>query len=105
MTIEETITKAIEGGYDGQKYSALNAEELIYLDPTFWQSLGKALGWSEGAWGSGLVCAKCGKPECGRGYWCGQDNWEKKEPWLYHWHHFIDHLAEGKSPDSFFEAL
>jgi hypothetical protein len=25
--------------------------------------------------------------------------------WLYHWHRFIDHLAEGKTAASFFESL
>ena len=38
----------------------------------------------------------------------------KKEPmffikqhiaWRFHWHRFIDHLAEGKSPDDFFNQL
>lgn len=25
--------------------------------------------------------------------------------WLYHWHCFIDHIAEGKNPDDFFKEL
>jgi hypothetical protein len=25
--------------------------------------------------------------------------------WQYHWHRFIDHLAEGKTPEDFFREL
>lgn len=56
--------------------------EEIVLDPLFWQSLGKGLGWKPlGADGD------------------GNDNW------LYYWHRFIDHLASGKDIDSFFTNL
>jgi hypothetical protein len=71
MTIQEALDKATEGGYhvqgsDGMdtyyegasnEYSAWTRKdnessfvvpvEETFLDPTFWQALGSALGWSE----------------------------------------------------------
>lgn len=54
---------------------------VVFLDPTFWQALGKARGWRK--------------------------DWptEGSPDWLFHWHRFIDHLAEGKDAESFFESL
>ena len=49
MTIEETILKAIDGGYKGDKAFLLGlpqyAQSQLWLDPAFWQALGKAMGW------------------------------------------------------------
>jgi hypothetical protein len=56
----------------------------MFLDPSFWQSLGKALGWDE-------------RIDDGSHY--------AKPGWLEAWHRFIDHLAEGKTAESFFETL
>ncbi|MGD0800364.1 MAG: hypothetical protein ABR906_03525 [Terracidiphilus sp.] len=54
MKIEEAIQKAIKGGYDSKSLRftmdgklavvAMNINR-IFLDPSFWQSLGKALSW------------------------------------------------------------
>lgn len=37
------------------------------------------------------------------------DKWQTyntgNQAWLYYWHRFIDHLAEGKDIDSFFNEL
>jgi hypothetical protein len=61
-----------------------------YYQPTwalklgFWQSLGKALGWDEKR--------------------CFLQKYRDNE-WQYQWHRFIDHLAEGKDAESFFETL
>lgn len=99
MTINETIQKAIEGGYKPPKagdfryklrmgYSLEAIEWLfpkIFLDPLFWQALGKAMGWME----SGSLLEKQ----------TGQ------KPWLHHWHSFIDALAEGKTAEEFFKNL
>lgn len=75
----------------------------IFIDPLFWQSLGKALGW--------------GKPEIEYGYIApnGHTSWkgekEFNQPvwftrrWQNEWHCFIDHLTDGKDPDKFFEQL
>jgi hypothetical protein len=32
-------------------------------------------------------------------------NWEDTNAWRFHWHRFIDHLADGKDADSFFASL
>lgn len=50
----------------------------IVLDPLFWQALDKACGWTANG---------------------------NKHAWLAWWHLLIDHLAEGKDADSFFEEL
>jgi hypothetical protein len=31
--------------------------------------------------------------------------WEDVNAWRFHWHRFIDHLADGKDAESFFAAL
>jgi hypothetical protein len=89
--------------------------EVIFLDPLFWQSLGKAMGWeckeckddgftaehdSPNRHGEDGECVNCPiqvQCESCRG---GLDVKWKKE-----WHRFIDHLAEGKDAESFFESL
>ena len=100
MTIEQAITKASTDGrwkdghvwglegervilIDdlGNRVGALSFHEAL-LDPAFWQSLGKALGWDEGALTSPTY----------KGGWM----------WRHQWHRFIDHLADGGTPDSYF---
>lgn len=100
MTIEQAIQKAIEGGYvigEGKRYDEFRHKlgqhihtfprEIGFLDPLFWQSLGKAMGWKDvgETYGLPVSMASIG--------------------WLYHWHRFIDHLAEGEDAESFFEKL
>lgn len=68
-------------------------EKMLFLDPLFWQALGKSLGWnpensihyleSLGISQDGLCC-----PD-----------------WLYHWHRFIDKLASGRTIEEFFQEL
>jgi len=68
----------------------------IFLDPLFWQCLGKALGWSDlPFWRYGETCKKCGENLGGIRY----------VQWQYIWHSFIDHLAEGGNIDGFFKNL
>ena len=55
----------------------------IFLDPQFWQSLGKALGWAT-------------QFDEDKGF-----NYQ----WKDYWHKFIDHLADGKDIESFFKDL
>ena len=105
MTIREAIHKATETGYhingsDGMEtsyegasneYSAWtrkdNASTFVitveetFLDPTFWQSLGRALE---------------SRQDLGLSY---------DQRWIHLWHRFVDHLAQGRSPASFFENL
>jgi hypothetical protein len=118
MMIHEAIDKAHEGGYhiygsDGMDtdyegatndYSAwtrkdnessfLVPTEETFLDPKFWQALGRALGWSE-ACDLAITCVH-GHEECRQcyGYY-----------WMYQWHCFIQAIADGNTPEAFFAHL
>jgi hypothetical protein len=118
MTIQEAINKAVAGGYhihgsDGMEtdYEGANSEysawtrkdndssfivpmEETFLDPKFWQALGRAFGWSE-VCDLAIICVHR-EEECSRcrGYY-----------WMYQWHCFIQEIANGKTPESFFESL
>lgn len=87
MEIKEAIKKAIEGGFEQKyaHYSDLKIQAVTFLDPYFWQSFGKAMGWS--------FIGTSDIPQT------------HKPQWYYEWHKFIDHLAEGKSIESYFEKL
>jgi hypothetical protein len=118
MTIAEAVTKAVAGGYhvhgaDGitTDFVGANSEcsawtrtdnastflvpvEETFLDPRFWQALGRTLGWKEA---------------CELYIACGQRHDECRHChgayWMYHWHCFIQALAEGNTPEVFFEQL
>ena len=118
MTIPEAIHTAIAGGYylsgaDGGAiaYSGANNEysawtqtatqstflvpvQDTFLDPAFWHALGHALGWDTPC-DLAITCVQ-GDAECRR--WHGT-------AWMYQWHCFIQHLAEGYPPDAFFARL
>lgn len=126
MTISEVIQKAIEGGWYGgknmphtekQKKHILiitdglsNIDAFImwqeaFLDPSFWQSLGKAMGWED------IISHKPIKS-----YTALNADMIKRTPgetilaekitgWLYHWHRFVDSLADGKTAEQFFAEL
>ena len=79
MTIEETIQKAMDGGYTGEKLYL----EAMLLKPSFWQSLGKAMGWKDES-----IIPKGTTPQ-----------------WVAEWHYFIDHLSEGKTIEEFFNQF
>ena len=69
-----------------------DVNEKAYLDPLFFQALGKAMGWE-----------KVIKTHV-------TDSGNKLVPvfipsWHYQWLRFIDHLAEGKQVDDFFNDL
>jgi hypothetical protein len=108
MTIAEALQKAAEGGYhihgsddmdtdDARAHSEFPAwtrtendstcvadvQEPL-LDPHFWRALGLALGWHEG------VATKC----------LVYEQW-----WRQPWHRFIDHLADGHTPETFFARM
>jgi hypothetical protein len=98
--MNEAIKKAIEGGYKDPRLKRddtirnperaannvwYSSEAFVMLDPLFWQALGKAMGWESKV----FICP----------------GHKKEEMWFYHWHRFIDHLAEGKDADSFFKEL
>jgi hypothetical protein len=118
MTIEETLTKATEGGYhingsDGMATSYAGATndfsawtrkdnlstflvptEETFLDPHFWQALGRALGWSETC-DLAITCVH-GKEECRQCH---------GSYWMYQWHCFIQEIADGNTPEAFFARL
>lgn len=109
MTIEEAIKKAIEGGYvifreleDGVKHS-LHRNDM-FLDPLFWSSLGKAMGW-EGRCPECLNKIQKNRKTCSTKYCQKGDDSDYQSVWLYHWHKFIDSLAEGKIVDEYFKNL
>ena len=118
MTIQDAVNKATEGGYhingfDGMAtdYVGANSEysvwtrkdnessfivpvEETFLDPDFWHALGRALAWDhevmtvhEVAYGRSTIVTRAG------------------QHWLYHWHRFLDFLAEGKTAEDFFATL
>lgn len=94
--METAIKKAIEGGYQSWVFGGdtvhaphCNFFSIILLDPLFWQCLGKAEGWNPvgetvPSWDGGRVL---------------------HGEWLSYWHSFINHLAEGKEVESFFNEL
>ena len=118
MTVQEALHTATEGGYhiygsDGMDtlYEGANSEysvwtrkdnessflvptEETFLDPQFWQALGRALGWSEMC-DLSITCVH-GHEECRRyhGYY-----------WMFQWHCFILALADENTPEAFFTHL
>ena len=116
--IQEAVNTAVEGGYhlygsDGMAtvYAGANSEysawtrtdnhssfmvsvHETFLDPAFWRALGRALGWEE-ACDLVMTCVH-GHAECRRCY---------SYYWMYQWHCFIQHLAHGHPPDTFFASL
>ena len=97
MTIDEALKKA-----DENSMRIFWNDSRDFLDPSFWQSLGKAMGWKpvHETCGSEMSLLH-GDSHC---VVCREDTSEY-QAWLYHWHRFIDHLAEGKSAESFFEKM
>ena len=118
MTIAEALQKAVAGGYHihgsdgmGTTYAGASRQfsawtrhdndssflipvEETFLDPRFWQALGRALGWQEACTLS--ISYEQGHAECRRcqGYY-----------WMYQWHCFIQAIADGNTPEVFFAHL
>ena len=108
MTIQEVIKKAVEGGYHLNGADGMDTDEAgahrecsawtrnatdspclvgvkaSWLDPHFWRALGLALGWYAGV-----------EPKC-----LIYEQW-----WRQPWHRFIDHLADGHTPEAFFARV
>lgn len=124
MTIQETIEKAIDGGFstvDGRaptkeerptiarlEIKTHGSIEAIFLNPLFWQSLGKAMGWPEDT----TYCDHCGEADIADEYVTNDEEHSDcsnlltfPKYWRYQWHRFIDHLADGATPESFFKQL
>ena len=97
--MKEALKLAIEGGYGGVSHKLgwtgsrtsgfENYRGDILIDPLFWSSLGKALGWDKRV----------------TEYYSFTDGKINNEVWRIEFHRFIDHLAEGGTPDDFFKSL
>ena len=118
MTIQEALNKATEGGYhiygsDGMdtSYDGANSEysvwtrkdnessfivltEKTFLDPQFWQALGRALGWYEAC--NLAIISEHGHEACCQCH---------GSYWMCQWHCFVQALADGNTPDAFFAPL
>lgn len=103
MTIQQTIEAAIRGGWDSEGAVCYEENDIcngIFVDPSFWQCLGKELGWED------HQCEKCSRTlaEYSNGCVCCGNKMQPAQG-LHHWHRLIDHLADGKDINSFFENL
>jgi len=93
MTLQEVKIKVEEAGYS--RFYSPGLVTADFLDPKFWQALGKSLKWDGQLW--------CGRSGCGNK---GQHfHPSSAQDWKAKWHDFITHLIEGKSIESFFEQL
>lgn len=82
---EQIIRDAIEGGCSNDEqhanyilYLPDYAKCQLWIDPEFWRCTGKTRGWNDEETG---LCGMPNEVEC----------------WEHQWHHFIDHLADGRS--------
>ncbi len=93
--MNEAIKCAIEGGWNDVVVGDENGQYRAFLDPFFWQALGKMEGWEETSHRADALA-----------YSLSVIHNKKILPrWRREWHHFIDHLAEGATPDDFFNEL
>ncbi len=96
-SIEQAIKEAVDAkvgwhaDYRTGGSSTTKPHSDIFLDPSFWQALGKARGWGKKTLSNGMVAD------------VGRDGYINV--WQSYWHDFIDHLAEGKDAESFFAEL
>jgi len=99
MKISEAITKAIEGCED-KKLAEIRfldrPESELFLDPYFWQALGRRLQWTKVIMGKDAFLFNDGQilPES-----------PLVDEWKMQWHWFIEWLAKGKSAKTFFETI
>lgn len=109
--IEAAISLAIEGGYNvgpiEVDIACDHKHAHYFIDPFFWQCLGKSLGWADRLFMGEPINKKMS-------LWLSKREKETGEPyiedcttpgWKYHWHCFIDALASGQDIDSFFTSL
>ena len=102
---KQFIEDAIEGGYEKDEflvneYHSINLGQAL-LDPKAWQAVGKTRGWIDKDYPNGeMRCSnlvgRCDAIYCDYG---GFINPNEK------WHHFIDHLADGKTIDQALQAI
>lgn len=108
--MKQAIEKAIEGGWkskinlNGIPLTNKNWEAQMvmaggfaiawFLDPLFWQALGKSIGWDKINEQKAQTISKSGGISSNFGYHT-----------LHQWYRFIDHLSKGKDTESFFNEL
>ena len=88
MRIEGAVTKAMEGGYTDSirpDETWSHFKNRAFLEASFWQSLGKTMGWEV----SGIQ----------------EEGGLVMNGWLTHWHNLIDHIAIGGTVEQYFETL
>ena len=108
---QKAIELSIQGGYTNtSRISDLVAWEEVALDPTFWTSLGKALGWEK-------------KMVVRRGMVIGNFGWESPDknirfygeemgagmdymnPWVYYAHRFYDLILTEGDTEKFWNEI
>jgi hypothetical protein len=117
MTIEDAFQQAIASGWhhpffrDGDHIADLSQETKLaaFLNPPFWQSLGKALGWDRPIKYRQSIPARMVSRVSKNGVikyavpaHIRMMSKRTHDRWTKEWHRFIDHLAEGKDAESFF---
>jgi hypothetical protein len=101
--VEEAIQKAIGAGWDGRIVAPRGVPYIAAtLDPFFWQSLGKALGWKVETYEEEVMIPYTHEI---RTITKTKKGHRLVPPWRIRWHRFIDHLAAGKHVEQFFEDL
>ena len=97
---DKRLAEVIEEHQGRASSSTTFSYDEFFLDPLFWQSLGKGCGWQD------EFCTQCGKSP--------EKHIPRSRPcpgagsipdWLSRWHSFIDCLAKGKSAEEFFKEL
>lgn len=79
---------------------------LAFLDPAFWRALGRGLGWEEKmVVRRGVVIGLWAVPTEQLSFKEVDYQMDYVEGWSFHWHRFIDHLAEGKDTENYFKNL
>ena len=108
MKIQEVIKKAIEGGWNDKEYRTVHHKGKVdtwshstsmFLDPNFWKCLGKAMEWGT------VTMKRTVYPNDGNVICETMPENPDYPEYLYRWHKFIDHLAEGGSIVDYFEKL
>lgn len=118
--IEQAIREAVENGWDENRAivksvdfrdghegmgTSMKSTDRAFLDPLFWQALGKARAWKQD---DDITQYVKDNGTYVKGHPILRQNGEKISrlgEWIHHWHRFIDHLAEGKDAESFFKDL
>jgi hypothetical protein len=91
MPGDKRLAEVIEEGDGRASSSTTFSYDEFFLDPVFWQSLGQGLGWEE--------TVEVEIPDF------PLTPALKATQWKVHWHHFIDAIADGRTPEEFFREL